>query len=495
MSTHKASLSKIVKITPSLNFKYTHQNHIMGIIFYFLQFILGVIIGLAIKVEKKLLLLGLAFPFSFGFLTVASFVFDIIGIPISLMTGIFALIMMSIALLVLKLKTIVASIATVNVSSLVKEIIFFIKNHWGVVFLIGVIIYLLYGISLKAVLWPSAAYDTIAGYDFVAKVISLENSLNNSIFSADHSLSSLRSSYPPLIPINFAYAYMAGFEYPKIVSVLILLSTALVSLNVLFSASKSWFAAILFTFILLSTPEYIAMSALSMTNVTTAFYAAFGLIFIYKYFDENKWVDFYIGVLLLFIGMWTRTEVIIFGLISLTLLMLNSNSPKNFKPAIILGILIIGSFIIWKFYVDNILKVETQQSIQFIPFYDSQKLADIARLVRAVTMSPQYYGWIVIMFFVSSFTLILKKRRKETLTLLLVIVTTWLAYVFLYYQMNNVDSNGRLVPNYITAGYRRGFFSFLPLIVFFLASTSFTTQFFGWINQKLRMSHISETSH
>ncbi|MEE9374147.1 MAG: hypothetical protein V3V00_13930 [Saprospiraceae bacterium] len=454
-----------------------------ALLFFTILAILGGLITYKTGQRDMWLMLGLSFPLGFGYITIVSFIFDLLHVPITIISGTVA-ILIGIAGLIFNQKDDIVN-HNFNPQACLKSVVHFFKNYWGSLFIIGIIAYLLLGISTKAILWPTAAYDSIEGFDFVAKVISQEHVLRNSLFDISYPLASVRAPYPPLVPINFAYAYMAGMEYPKIISVLFIISTFFIMFGLAKDISKNLFIGLILAFILMSTPEYLAMSALSLTNVPTALYAGFGLIFIYRFVNTSKRTDFYLGLILLTLGMWTRTEVIIFSIVAILILGLWSYKNKKYKETIVLTGLIFGSYIIWKLYVDLVLQAQMQQSLNFLPFYDGQKISDILNLVKFVTFSTQYYGWVVYLFLGFGVTLLLPKNRMANVNLYIIIIITWILYVILYYQMDNVDANGNLIPNYITAGYRRGFFSFLPLITYFIASSAPIILTSEWINKKL----------
>jgi hypothetical protein len=428
------------------------------------SFFLGLVIAYFIGVRKPLLLLGLAYPFGAGAICIGMFGVDMLGIPISAITGFswsFLLIVVMLYRTRSKIELPNPDFIQIQLGKAKKSF----ERNWGILPVLAFLIYLLYGITVKAMLWPTAASDSIAGYDFLAKVIANEHTLNNSVFDKALDYGSVRLTYPPLIPINYAMAYMSGWVLPKIVNVLFILSSASLMLSLSNSVCKNWFVATFMTVFFLSTPEFLAMSALSLTNIPTTLYAGFGFIFIYRFFLFDKRPDFWAGVLLLSFGMWVRSEVILFALTGILLLLYKNFKNRNFRPAIQLSLAVFTPYVIWKVFLDYVVNASHQQGIRMFLFYDAQKIDDLVRLIKQVTFSTQYYGWLIIAFLTFCASLFLKFKRKENTILLGSIFFIWGLYVLLYYQMENEFGTGRISVPYITAGYKRGIFSFFPIMI------------------------------
>ena len=96
--------------------------------------------------------------------------------------------------------------------------------------------------------------------------------------------------------------------------------------------------------------------------------------------------------------------------------------------------------------------------------------------VYKITLSTQYYGYTVIIFFIGVLINVKTKiySQKE---LLLTIIGAWVLYLIIFYQIDNFNE-GKLVGNYIRAGYKRALFNFFPLMLYYVATVEPINSFF-----------------
>lgn len=433
-----------------------------------LVFILGVVL-VNLVAEKISILekLGFAMPVGLGVNTFVLILLDLIGVAINSQALIVVLnLVLSVLLLGLfywRNQGIIERLKNYKVKIDFDSL----KNvNLGWLVLLGFAVYVLYAITSKALFWPVYIYDTANGYDFIAKAILREGTFDNSVFDASYPLYSVRSVYPPLVPVAFSMAYIFGATSSKIIVVFFYVSIFLV----LYSFIKKYtthYAAALFSFILAITPEFAAFSALSSPNPPCTFYNSMGLLSIYIWYKEKEKSYFAIGLLSLLLGLWTRTESVIFVATGGGVVLLSILRDKQYKNLLVYGVLSLFVFFFWQIYVKNVLEIGSVNPIVEEFTLDGEKWSRMFSQVYDVTFSLQYYGVVVYLFVVAIvvnayYTI----TERNTLILLGVVLLPWLMYLGVYYIIDTDYTSG----SWITAGYKRGFFYFLPLMLFYIAT-------------------------
>lgn len=116
-----------------------------------------------------LLKVGLAFPAGFGVLATFAFVFDLLSVPIVLSTT-FAALLISLTVFLLvrwkEWKVYFSEHFRNDLNSLRPKSV-----HLSWLLFFGCLCFVIYGITFKTFFWPTSGYDSIAGYDYVAKEV------------------------------------------------------------------------------------------------------------------------------------------------------------------------------------------------------------------------------------------------------------------------------------------------------------------------------------
>jgi|TARA_B110000196_G_C21141896_1_gene664309 hypothetical protein len=440
----------------------------------FLTIVLFFLVGLSFiyLIDKRLdllLLFGLSFPVGVA-VTSAVLFFNNTVLNISLQP--FSFFITTIILTILFLGIAIKKQGMPHIS---KEDFNVPSFNLGVIFFFTVIAYVFYWLFQKAVFWPTTAYDSIAGYHFLAKAIALEGVFNNSIFEIEHDFAGRRFLYPPMMPIAFSIAYI--FEYSPKVFTMLFYGCTLISFFAFTRKHTGAFGAALFTFFLAIIPEYAAMATLTLTNVPQVLFTMAGIILLFEWLNNQEISKFYLASFLISMGIWLRTEGIIFAAAGFIFILFDFIKNKNFKPAIIYSILIIIPFLSWELYVEYALSLsDKKQPFQYALFWDYNKISMILSKVYKITLSTQYYGYTVIIFFIGVLINVKTKiySQKE---LLLTIIGAWVLYLIIFYQIDNFNE-GKLVGNYIRAGYKRALFNFFPLMLYYVATVEPINSFF-----------------
>ena len=450
----------------------------MKFITWAVLFILGFSCTSLISLKNKLLFrVGLSFPLGFGLNSLIMFLLDIAGIPINNIMLIMGIdLLLSLVFIGLTVYIQKPKLKELQNNFQVKEL-FPVNLAW--VFLVTAIFFVAYVLIYKTVFWPVTTYDSVNGYDFLAKVIRHEGSFNNSIFSKEFPLSSVRSYYPPLVPLNLSIAYLAGFSNTKIVMAFYFASI-IIAFYAILKHETNHLSAAFFTLLLIITPEFAAFSALSSPNPPCTFYSAIGLLSFYHWYKTDQLRFYTIGLLLIFFALWTRTETVIFAISSGLLILLKSIHHKKFKLLLIYGFLIFVALAVWQLYLKFNLQADSQQPIIKHIMLDFGRLERMLTKVFKVTFDINYYG-LAVYFFLGMIAINIRNilKEKDRLLLLGLIFSTWFFYLLIYNQIDTDYLPGDVA--WIEAGYKRGFFYFLPLMFYYCATNKISLAIFNKI--------------
>jgi hypothetical protein len=350
-------------------------------------------------------------------------------------------------------------------------------------FLVGTVVFLVYVVTARALFWPVYIYDSIYGFDFVAKAVVQEGTLHNTIFDPDHPLYSLRSLYPPLVALNFAFAYLLGFETSHIIVVIFYGSLA-VALYAVLARVTTPLGAAFYTLLLVTIPELFNFASLSSSNPVCAYYCGMGLLALWRAVDTRSWADLRIGMILIVLALWTRPEAMVFAAVAGGLVLWWSVRQKRVWPAVLFGTACLIFWGSWQVYLQHVLHTTGSQPMDFNLAWDTGKFSRMWNRVVTVTFHGSYYGVVMYLFFAVVFLDIpFLSKHRQTLSLLMVIAVAWLLYLLVFYQL---DTDFRPhSTDWIGDAYRRGMFNFIPLMLVYCAASSWSRAAFDGIDQWL----------
>ncbi len=451
-------------------------------------FILGLILAFLLGIEFIHILsikssflekIAFAFPFGFGIISGLMFILDIFRIPLNnqwLLLGIIIFIILIQLFFISKYRR--------NFSA--RRIIDFKKIQFKKIqitwlFFVSIIFLILVDVFIQGVFWPVLNQDSISGgYDFIGKAISFEGTIDNSIFVQNNGLTSVRSLYPPLTPYSLAYMYILGLKNTKIVGVLFFISTILVFYTFL-RKEVHRLNAIFFTLMLLLVPQYLLFGTISSSNITCVFYVVAGFLSIYYWFDKKDNTYFVIGVISFVFAVWTRTDAIVLAVGSGVFVLFDALRTRKLVRLSFFCLSIILIFFIWQFYLDIVLEHKSIQPIITTFFWDPVKVNIMIRKISFVTFNLDFFGLTMHLFFLAFVLNIYNTiRYKNKLVYLIGLFVSWMLYILLYYQIDS-DFSTNTLGGWITSGYKRGLFYFIPLALFFTSTNKLSI----WVFSKL----------
>lgn len=421
---------------------------------------------------------GYAWPVGLGANAWLMFALDLCGISLRHVTVVLALeLVLTIVLGVYILRR---YRPRVQLKSLLERL-FPVNLAW--IFLVGTVVFLVYVVTARALFWPVYIYDSIYGFDFVAKAVAQEGTLHNAIFDPQHPLYSLRSLYPPLVALNFAFAYLLGFETSHVMVVIFYASLA-ASLYAFLTRVTTHLGAAFYTVLLVTVPELFNFASLSSSNPICAYYCAVGLLALWRAVDTSSRADLRIGGILIALALWTRPEAIVFAAVAGGLVLWWSIQQKRVWPVLIFGAACLAFWGSWQAYLHNVLQVTGDQPMDFILTWDAGKLSRMWSRVLEVTFHGAYYGAVIYLFVAIVFLNIpYFGKQRHTLSLLGVIVVAWLLYLLVFYQLDTDFMPGS--TDWIGDAYRRGLFNFIPLMLVYCAASVWSRTVFTFIERWL----------
>lgn len=437
-------------------------------------------------------MIGYSFLLGIGFETVFLFVLDVLNILYSpsLLIGIN-----------------VVSIAALNAAN--YKNLLGLKTEWKMpefslksinlvaVFIFCILLYLLYAVTVKNLFWPSTEHDTIGSFDKLGRVMAIEGKLKISLFQWD--LQGAGGVYPPLFHGSFAYVYIFGAETAKITTTLFFVSL-LASFYSLLRKYVDATASMLFTFILMITPEMFSHAALTLGNMPTTAYVGAGALATIVWLDKKETKYFWLGAILMAFVVWIRTDTIAFTFAALLIVGVGFLSSKDWKRTALYSAIALAPFIIWNLYLKFKIGNVPSGKINLGIGYNSERIDLMTAYIKAFLFGGQHgsidggqlYGLTFFLFFfvlVINLVLIYKFGWKEILRdkmyVLLFFFVSFALYALLFYVVDDKVQQSP-ISSLMESSFKRGMFCFAPLALFYAATSKAPAWLFGKV-EKFRM--------
>ena len=422
---------------------------------------------------------GLSAPIGWTVITLEMFIGNIFGIPVTVLSVLLMLVIPIIGLSAWKfglLKNSMPNWKSINESK------FYFNITWLLLF--GLAVYVSYGTISKALYWPVAAYDTVAGYDYTGKMIAHEGTFHVSLFKRNAGILLNRFIYPPLIPAASAITVLFGFETSKIITVTFFLSM-LVSFYGLLRNFTNATAAMFFTFCLLMTPELLAHGSLALTNMPSVIGVAWGLAYLYLWAIHRQTDYFVVAIMLLAMANWLRSDSVAMGAVGGVLVLLVSIKKKEWKYPAIYAVCVLSTLFLWNFYMRFALDLDSSKMFEKKLFYDQSRLDIIFPYLKSFYIDGlQLYGatfWVFYVMVLLNIKYVFKTKIGWFVALMLGSI---FLYTFLFYQMSYILDN---LNSYMRAGYKRGLFPFLGMAWFFTAVNPVSVYLFKKLEDSLNI--------
>ncbi|MDR0976450.1 MAG: glycosyltransferase family 39 protein [Prevotellaceae bacterium] len=409
--------------------------------------------------------IGLAFPLGMGAQTLMMTLADLLGLPLTALTMFALTALLAVALLVpfcLRRRRLMADR---------RARPFTAPSGYNLVWLlfIALTVYLEYMNLVKCLYFPAFDRDSLAGFDTIGYVIAQEHTFRGlSIFRPDY-MPSIHDAgsylvYAPMVQLSYAYVYLLGAATSKLIPALMYLSL----LFAFYGSTKrvvSRTGAAIATFFMLLTPEMLAFSSMSATNVIHAVSASLGIIYVALWWRGREQRDLFVGALLLGLNIWTRTDGVVFILAALLIVFIRTLQTRRWV-ADLAPFLAFALFppLLWMLF-SRVSGFYTESIAILHPFWDADKAATILTHMTSHYLNLTFYGWSFLFFALSlllnSWNLL---RRRDNLPLLTMILVASLLYMVALYQIDYKWDSIRQVLAYSA---KRFLFCFIPLVWFY----------------------------
>lgn len=353
------------------------------------------------------------------------------------------------------------------------------------------VIYLEYMNFVKCMYYPTFDRDSLAGFDTIGWIVSQEHTFRNlSIFQKDYvpAIQNAGSyiTYMPMLQLSYAYVYILGAATSKIIPALVFLSF-LISFYAVTSKFVGHTGAAAATFFVLITPEMIAFSSLSATNVVHAAYASLGVGYMALWFCDRKSMYWQISVVLLAANLWIRNEGVVFIGAAILVMLIRSWKEKPWRFLLKYGLLCISPMVVWVLFM-KIYGIRAEGIIITHPFWDVAKMGMIWNYFKSHWFNQQYYGLSFALFalavIANSWFLI---RKKDQLYLVLMILFSMLFYMVILYQIDYIWDS---IQNVLAYSAKRFMFCFIPLLWLYVVSSHWGKLLFQWLEKFLNYKKI-----
>ncbi len=409
---------------------------------------------------------GLAFPVGMGLQTLLMALIDSTGIPLTpacvLGIGVCLIAALSIPLYFKK----------EEVMAYYKSSPHFSISDYNLVWLFFIILigYLEYMNFAKCIYYPTFDRDSLAGFDTIGYVVSQEHTYKKqSLFQADympqiHNAGSY-ISYAPMVQLSCAFVYLMGAESSKLVPALMYLFFLIAFYSSMRRVAGRTCCAV-GTFFLLITPEMLAFSSMSATNVIHAVSASLGIIYISLWFRFRERKDLYLGALLLGLNVWTRTDGVVFIGAALCVVAVDAIQRKSWKGLWPVATSFFPAFV-WM-ALTRINHLYSDSIAIIYPYWDAEKANIIWKYMEALYMNTHYYGWTFVALLgsllVNCWYL---SKKKDNIALLVLIIVSAVLYMIVLYQ---IDYKWDSIQNVLAYSAKRFLFCFVPMVWFYSMS-------------------------
>jgi hypothetical protein len=339
----------------------------------------------------------------------------------------------------------------------------------------------------KCMFFPTFDRDSLTAFDTIGWIASREQTLKGlSVFRNNYIPYINRPgsiiTYMPMLQLSYAYVYGLGAETSKVIPAMMYLSFLIAFYGVTrrFAGKTAAAMAVFFTLI---TPEMLAFSSLSITNVIHAVYASLGVAYTVLWLREGEKKFFWPAILFTAGGLWVRNESIVFVAASIVFVFLLSSRKKEMWLYAALTFL---PLLLWLTFM-QINDIHAEGILRLIPLWDMDKAAVILHYFFALFTNQNYYGLTFLVFLIALllnlFNLLPAVRRKvrhEDFPLLGITLLSLLLYMLLIYQ---IEYKWDAIENVLSYSVKRFFFCFIPLLWLYTFSNRYIRRFFGWLEK------------
>jgi len=320
----------------------------------------------------------------------------------------------------------------------------------------------------RAFYMPVTTYDSIHGIDLMAQSAIADGKIDSRMYEDLGDVLSTQPYYAPFTALSQIIYRLAGFPFGK-VWISLLFASLLLTFYLNLRRKLHPAIAVFLTSLLIIIPEMFGYTFLLQTDYSNAVFLSLAVIYLARYLDENNDGLFWLSGLFAAFACWTRSETIVFVVMTLGLfaLLKYSGGLRSIagKLAGYFAMSLIA-FGIWNlFYLPFVLDYSPESYFAF-GFWDLERLQVLINGMWFVTLDTNRWSYVLLLFLGGAvINLLYFKDKKNVFVLLWVIMFIVTFLVLLYHLQLSLQAN-------INYTYRRGLFKLWPVAVYYLGSSA-----------------------
>jgi len=304
--------------------------------------------------------LALAYSLGFGFLTLAMFFLNVIGLKFSLLnTTVLVSVIIGVLLVFVRKRKWLELCSTLKVNPLTRIKQFIISLSAFEKVLVGLLLFLLFSHLVITVYWPVFRSDSLTLYDLRAKFLFAEQSFPGAVAGFENQLVNMNWTRPvfshaPMTSLVHTWLYLCGWASPKLFYSLLFISLAILFYYFL-SGYVPRYHALLFTLVLVTIPFSYVYSTTSYPHFAFTFYFSVGTFFLYRWIRVQKISYLLLAGVLLGLSAWVRQVTGIFFLGYLLIALYFGFSRRRFFAPLLFAACYFSIASLWNIYCQNVL--------------------------------------------------------------------------------------------------------------------------------------------
>lgn len=304
--------------------------------------------------------LALAYSLGFGFLTLAMFFLNVVGLKFSLLnTTILVSAIIGILLVFRRKRNWLEFHSTWKVNPFVKIKQFIISLSAFEKVLVGLLIFFLFSHLVITIYWPVFRSDSLTLYDLRAKLLFTEQSFSGAAARFENQLVNMDwtravFSHAPMTSLMHTWLYLCGWASPKIFYALLFLSLAILFYYFL-SGHVPRYHALLFTLVMVTVPFSYVYATASYPHFVFTFYFSLGTFFLYRWIRLQRTGPLLLAGIFLGLSAWVRQVTGIFFIGYLIIVLYFGFSRRRFLAPFLFAACYFAIASLWNIYSKNVL--------------------------------------------------------------------------------------------------------------------------------------------
>lgn len=373
----------------------------MVIIGVFLTWIFGYSLISFFKLKKNFLLeLSLSYLLGIGIQTLMMFYMAFSNVKLDLINVstlmISSVLVLNILYFIFNKKVLLFEFYSSLVSWLRQSISIFKAINIVHKLLVSGIVVLCVFVFVAGIYWPVAGWDSIALYDFRARVFKesgyMWDAINRGYFFG----------YPLMTSMMNTWVYLLGFNFPRFMYSLIYICFAAVFYSFL-RVSTSRLNSLIFTVMLMISPQIFGHSYFDYTNMPYTAYFFISTAFLFLFTTNKKYSYLILSALFMGVATWIRSTDP-FWTVNIVVLLVWCLFNKKILPIILYLTIFLPIQQSWNMFLTQMSQTVSTQSIITSSVSIIFSKFDVTRLIQIVTFVLNVVGPSLYLYFLLAIT-------------------------------------------------------------------------------------------